>query len=115
MKHYQCRSSVDIRIGGLKNAESNGYWSARSRRMKARRIMRVKDLGSAFNVMAYGFDETYKIAGVNQGYRVKCSQCEVLMINGIATHETGCPNQKHECGGCNQLVAMNQRYCNDCS
>jgi hypothetical protein len=24
--------------------------------------------------------------------RVRCSQCEALMINGILCHETGCPN-----------------------
>ena len=27
------------------------------------------------------------------GVRVKCSQCEALCINGVACHETGCPNQ----------------------
>lgn len=26
------------------------------------------------------------------GVRVRCSQCEALTINGIACHETGCPN-----------------------
>ncbi len=26
--------------------------------------------------------------------KVGCSQCEALVICGIATHETGCPNQK---------------------
>jgi hypothetical protein len=25
-------------------------------------------------------------------YRVRCSQCEALVINGIPSHETGCPN-----------------------
>jgi hypothetical protein len=30
-----------------------------------------------------------------QGYwRVRCSQCEALVINGLACHETGCPNSK---------------------
>ena len=41
-----------------------------------------------------GFDQTYKIR--NGGYRVKCSQCEALVINGVATHETGCINQKRK-------------------
>lgn len=40
-----------------------------------------------------GFDRTTKS---EDGYwRVRCSQCEALVINGIACHETGCPNQKH--------------------
>ena len=30
-------------------------------------------------------------AGAKQ-WRVRCSQCEALVINGIATHERGCPN-----------------------
>lgn len=39
-----------------------------------------------------GFDQSYydKDSGA---YRVKCSQCEALCINGTATHEHGCPNQ----------------------
>lgn len=28
--------------------------------------------------------------------RVKCSQCQALVINGIATHERGCPNDKKD-------------------
>jgi hypothetical protein len=40
-----------------------------------------------------GFDRSYKIRG--EPYtRVKCSQCEALFINGVASHETGCPNQR---------------------
>lgn len=27
-------------------------------------------------------------------YRVRCSQCQALVINGMATHETGCPNSR---------------------
>lgn len=27
------------------------------------------------------------------GYRVGCSQCAALVINGVPCHETGCPNQ----------------------
>lgn len=26
--------------------------------------------------------------------RIKCNQCEALMINGVFCHETGCPNTK---------------------
>ena len=43
---------------------------------------------------AQGFDLT-KYNGVNAGtYSVRCSQCETLVICGVATHETGCPNAR---------------------
>lgn len=28
----------------------------------------------------------------NGNLRVRCSQCQVMVINGLACHETGCPN-----------------------
>ena len=31
-------------------------------------------------------------------YNVQCSQCEALVINGVACHETGCPNAVKEEG-----------------
>lgn len=37
-----------------------------------------------------GFDRS-SYAGAKQ-WRVRCSQCEAMVINGIATHERGCPN-----------------------
>lgn len=46
--------------------------------------------------------------------RVKCNQCEAISINGVACHETGCHNAKHECKGCNELIPVRQRYCADC-
>lgn len=58
-----------------------------------------------------GFDAP-EIAG--RQIRVRCSQCEVIGINGHACHETGCPNQRHECRGCNVLVGRGVRYCEDC-
>ena len=39
-----------------------------------------------------GFDESSVIL-FGGGWRPRCSRCEVLVINGVATHETGCPNQ----------------------
>ena len=44
----------------------------------------------------------------------KCDQCEMLSINGVPCHEKGCPNQTHECKGCNAKIPMNQKYCEDC-
>ena len=48
-----------------------------------------------------GFDQSYALGRDDAGrfskaIRVKCSQCEALCINGIATHEQRCPNQPHE-------------------
>lgn len=41
-----------------------------------------------------GFDRAEYLG--NRTWRPRCSQCEVLVINGIACHETGCPNQRKE-------------------
>jgi replicative superfamily II helicase len=29
-------------------------------------------------------------------HHVRCSQCEALVINGVACHEAGCPNEKRK-------------------
>ena len=47
--------------------------------------------------------------------RVSCDQCEVVVIQGYPTHETGCPNARHECAGCNELIPMRQRFCAECA
>lgn len=46
--------------------------------------------------------------------RPRCSQCEVLVIQGVACHETGCPHATTECHGCNAVVPARVRYCEDC-
>lgn len=38
-----------------------------------------------------GFDRSYAIP-FEHSWKVRCSQCEALVINGLACHETGCPN-----------------------
>ena len=40
-----------------------------------------------------GFDRTSYDRSTGH-YRVGCSQCEALVINGIACHEHGCPNKR---------------------
>ena len=47
---------------------------------------------------------------------VACSQCAALVINGVACHETGCPNAMKECRGCNNLIPARPwaKYCEDC-
>lgn len=40
-----------------------------------------------------GFDKAHVSNG---SVSVGCSQCQALVINGLATHERGCPNQKRD-------------------
>jgi hypothetical protein len=45
--------------------------------------------------------------------RVSCDQCQMLAINGVACHETGCPNMGARWDRENQ-VWVKQRKCFDC-
>jgi hypothetical protein len=40
-----------------------------------------------------GFDESY-VSRDSGAVRVRCSQCQALVINGMACHERGCPHEK---------------------
>ena len=51
-----------------------------------------------------------------------CDQCEVLYINGLFCHETGCPNQKkvwqdgewiavYDCPECGSTLEVGQPCC----
>lgn len=42
-----------------------------------------------------GFDNSYAIP-FERAWKVRCSQCEALVINGYPTHEQGCPNVPRE-------------------
>jgi hypothetical protein len=64
---------------------------------------------------ARGFDRSAHTFGRPNLISVACSQCQSLVVNGTATHERGCPNAMHECNGCNALVPMRVRYCEDCA
>lgn len=45
------------------------------------------------SLKARGFDLT-KYDRSERAYRVLCSRCEALVINGVACHERGCPNAR---------------------
>lgn len=62
---------------------------------------------------ALGFDQAHHIPFTKQ-YRVRCSACEALCINGVPCHETGCDRAMHECNGCNEIIPARQRYCGPC-
>jgi hypothetical protein len=50
-------------------------------------------------LQALGFDDSEPVHP--RGYVVRCSQCNALCINGLPTHEHGCPNFKCDsCGTC---------------
>lgn len=68
---------------------------------------------SVSQLIALGFDKSERLKPT-RSIRVKCSQCLALVVNGTATHETGCPNQKSECNGCDAIVDKGVRYCEDC-
>lgn len=54
-----------------------------------------------------GFDESSHIPFTTR-YRVKCSCCDALVINGHPCHENRCPNQAGECSGCGDIMPMDQ-------
>ena len=68
--------------------------------------MRLADLH------AMGFDESVKSG---RYFDLKCSCCNAVAVNGYPIHENGCPNDMHECNGCNALIPARQRYCEECA
>jgi hypothetical protein len=57
---------------------------------------------------------------------MKCDQCEMVSINGIACHETGCPNSRltwneeygrfiktRECRECGSTIELGEVCCVD--
>ena len=64
-------------------------------------------------LIALGFDRSSHVAFTKQ-FKVRCSQCEALVINNVPCHETGCPNARHECKGCNEFIPLRHTYCANC-
>lgn len=62
---------------------------------------------------ALGFDQSAHVPFTRQ-YRIACSNCAALVINGVPCHETGCSAAMHECNGCNAIVPLRVKYCEDC-
>ena len=53
--------------------------------------MTAKPKGSSLK--ARGFDKCRKSTETFGAAVVGCSQCQALVINGVACHESGCPNE----------------------
>ena len=45
------------------------------------------------SLKARGFDKCHKSTETFGATVVGCSQCQALVINGVACHESGCPNE----------------------
>lgn len=59
----------------------------------AKRKRKRSKLGA--RLRAGGFDHsTYNRS--THSWRVRCSRCSALCINGVPCHEQGCPNQKRD-------------------
>lgn len=65
--------------GWARSAQTRG-----GKRKRTRMGDRLRRAG--FDLTSYHRDTGY--------YRPKCSQCEALVINGVACHERGCPNKR---------------------
>jgi len=52
--------------------------------------------GTLARLLSHGFDLSVYLGPPSFSYRVKCSQCNALVINGVAAHETRCPNEVKE-------------------
>lgn len=80
--------------------------------LKAKTASRTVDV-----LRARGFDNSREYKDDDNGVSVVplCSQCEVLVINGVACHEIGCPNATKDCKGCDdQVPKMGPGYCENC-
>ena len=53
-------------------------------RMKTSTVQSLRDRG---------FDQS-EVVPFEHRWHVRCSQCEALVINGLACHETGCLNAR---------------------
>jgi hypothetical protein len=42
-------------------------------------------------IRSLGFDDSEHVPGTKR-YRIRCSQCDAMVINGFPTHERTCPN-----------------------
>lgn len=61
-----------------------------------------------------GFDLSVHIP-FTKHFRVGCSQCCAVCVNGTPCHEWGCANQTFHCQGCEATVPFNVKYCADCN
>ena len=66
-------------------------------------------------LLALGFDSSYERDDEPGQYKVRCSQCDALVIQGLPTHERGCPNRTHSCEECGELIPVRRRVCDSCA
>lgn len=66
------------------------------------------------HLVELGFDNS-TAHPAREGYRVACSQCAAVVVNGVPSHERGCRNAVHECAGCDVLIPARERWCGYCT
>ena len=81
----------------------------------AEAVKKRRSSGRVKALWARGFDQSRQTLPGSSTIHVSCSQCQALVINGVACHETGCPHDTHECAGCNEIIPARQKYCEQCS
>lgn len=59
---------------------------------EAKRVARNKRQRLYNSLVRRGFEPTW----YGDGYRIRCSQCQAMCVNGIPIHEAGCPNDREE-------------------
>jgi hypothetical protein len=69
-------------------------------------------LGTLYSL---GFDRSTGSFSNPDHNHVGCSQCQALVINGIPTHEHGCPHATAHCRECDAVIPNRQRLCEDCA
>ena len=76
--------------------------------------MASKRAGLLATALDAGFDRS-RVIPFEHGVRIGCSQCEALAINGVGTHEHGCPNRPRyvECYVCGYDVKVGEVCCQD--
>lgn len=77
--------------------------------------MKPRTAALVASAKARGFDRS--VALRSGCVVVRCSGCEALVINGVATHERGCPQQTRICGRCGGQYPRGQScicFDNDC-
>jgi hypothetical protein len=54
--------------------------------------MNARKLSGVEKLRRRGFDLSYAVP-FERAWKVRCSQCEALVINGVPCHESGCSSE----------------------
>lgn len=63
----------------------------------------------------HGFDASRLKHPMDLRIAPECSMCEAIVINGVPTHEHGCPNTPYHCRECGSLHPSRQLAAECCN